>query len=125
MLNHVIIFLIYQLALLGSLFILSFIFDSIGQKIIIFIVFFIIENLVAFILYWTDKRKAEQEEFRIPELTLHMLCGAFGFVGSIGAMKACHHKTSKHEFYMITYCLGAVNVVLYLFVGVIVFYWMP
>lgn len=55
-------------------------------------------NIIAFVLYGVDKKRAKKGEYRISEKTL-LLSGAVG--GSIGAMvgmKVFHHKTRHKKF---------------------------
>lgn len=55
-------------------------------------------NLVAFLLYGIDKRRAARREWRIPERTLQLACLAGGFVGAWAAIKFYRHKTRKLSF---------------------------
>ncbi|MBQ4522397.1 MAG: DUF1294 domain-containing protein [Lachnospiraceae bacterium] len=55
-------------------------------------------NIIAFVLYGVDKKRAKKGEYRISEKTL-LLSGAIG--GSIGAMagmKVFRHKTKHKKF---------------------------
>lgn len=55
-------------------------------------------NTAAFILFMTDKRRAEQKKYRISE---KMLIGISALGGSAGALTAMHifrHKTRKKRF---------------------------
>ena len=55
-------------------------------------------NLIALILYGTDKARAVRGEWRIPESTL-ILCGVLGgCYGSYLGMRLFHHKTKKPLF---------------------------
>jgi uncharacterized membrane protein YsdA (DUF1294 family) len=55
-------------------------------------------NLIAFVLYGRDKRKAERHEWRIPENTLLLFSALGGGIGSGLAMKIFHHKTRHRKF---------------------------
>ncbi len=61
-------------------------------------VILIVLNVVAFVAYGIDKRRAIRNEWRIPEATLLTLAGAFGAVGALAGMYTFHHKTRKPKF---------------------------
>lgn len=58
----------------------------------------ILLNLITFIAYGIDKRKARKGQWRIPESTLLWLAVAGGSVGAWCAMKCFHHKTLHRKF---------------------------
>ncbi len=60
--------------------------------------YFILINIVAFILYGVDKKKAEKGLWRIPEATLFLFCILGGPLGGLLGMKVFHHKTKKWYF---------------------------
>lgn len=63
-----------------------------------FLYYLVIINVVALILYGTDKRKAIKGAWRIPEKTL-ILCAVFGgSVGAIAGMLLFRHKIRKVKF---------------------------
>ena len=64
----------------------------------IFIVFYIIMNLVTFILYGADKAKAKKGKWRIPEKTLLLFAACFGGLGAFLGMKVFRHKTKHTSF---------------------------
>ncbi|MBE0364460.1 hypothetical protein PULV_a2801 [Pseudoalteromonas ulvae UL12] len=53
---------------------------------------------VTFIVYWLDKHKAKNGDWRTPESTLHLfaLCG--GWPGAIWAQQLLRHKSTKRPF---------------------------
>lgn len=55
-------------------------------------------NLAAFFTYGWDKRKARQNQWRVPEHTLLALAFAGGSVGALLGMRVFHHKTRKTKF---------------------------
>lgn len=55
-------------------------------------------NLVAYPVWWVDKRQAKRGGFRVPEWTLHLLSLAGGGVGGVLAMRTLRHKTRKRVF---------------------------
>ncbi len=56
-------------------------------------------NLISFILFFIDKRKAEKKLWRIPESTL-ILSSVFGIIGGLCGMYVIRHKTKKPKFYI-------------------------
>ena len=64
----------------------------------IFLVFYIIMNLVTFILYGADKAKAKKGSWRIPEKTLLLFAACFGGLGAFLGMKIFRHKTKHTSF---------------------------
>ena len=57
-----------------------------------------IVNLIAFIAYGIDKRRAKKHRWRIPEITLIMFAAIGGGIGSLVGMFFWHHKTKKIKF---------------------------
>ena len=64
----------------------------------IMIVYLIIVNVLAFILYGVDKRRAKNREWRISEKTLLGIAVVGGSIGAIFGMYAFHHKT-RHWYF--------------------------
>ncbi|MBO4681061.1 MAG: DUF1294 domain-containing protein [Clostridiales bacterium] len=64
----------------------------------IFLVFYIIMNIVTFILYGADKAKAKKGKWRIPEKTLLLFAACFGGLGAFLGMKVFRHKTKHTSF---------------------------
>lgn len=62
------------------------------------IIYLIIINIVAFIIYGIDKRLAIKHLNRISETTLLTLSILGGSIGSILGMIIFHHKTKKIKF---------------------------
>ena len=67
-------------------------------KILAFYLFLV--NLIAFVLYGIDKRRAIKHQFRIPEKTLLWMARIGGGIGSWLGIKVFRHKT-KHTRFMI------------------------
>ena len=63
-----------------------------------FLLFFIVINIAAFLLYGLDKQKARMNRWRIPEATLLGIAVLGGSVGAYAGMKAFRHKTKKPKF---------------------------
>ncbi len=65
---------------------------------LIILVYLIIINILAFLLYGIDKRKAVRKKWRIPESWLIMLAVIGGPLGAFLGMQVFHHKTKKMKF---------------------------
>ncbi|WP_256587247.1 DUF1294 domain-containing protein [Pseudomonas sp. FW300-N1A1] len=57
-----------------------------------------IVSLLAFFLYWSDKRKARADSWRTPENVLHAVELAGGWPGALLAQQVFRHKTRKVSF---------------------------
>lgn len=68
----------------------------------IFLTYLAAVNIVSFVTFYRDKRRAARDKWRIKERTLHTLSFAGGVAGSIAAMLIFHHKTKKLGFCLIT-----------------------
>ena len=55
-------------------------------------------SLLAFLLYWSDKRKARADHWRTPENVLHAVELAGGWPGALLAQQLFRHKTRKVSF---------------------------
>lgn len=55
-------------------------------------------NLIAFVAFGIDKRKAEKDAWRIKESTLLGLSAIGGSVGALLGMHAFRHKTKHKKF---------------------------
>jgi len=55
-------------------------------------------NLLSFLLFGIDKRRARKGLWRIPEKTLLLSCALFSAAGGLLGMKVFHHKTRKPRF---------------------------
>lgn len=63
-----------------------------------FMYYLLIANLVTWILYGVDKRKAIKGAWRIPEKTLILSAVIGGSVGALAGMMMFRHKTRKAKF---------------------------
>ncbi|MDR1954785.1 MAG: DUF1294 domain-containing protein [Candidatus Methanoplasma sp.] len=63
-------------------------------------VLYIILNGVSFFLFWSDKRKAIKDRYRIKESTL-IISGVIGPFGAFAGMRIFRHKTRKTKFKLI------------------------
>ena len=64
----------------------------------IIIGYLIIINIVTFAVYGSDKIKAKNNSWRIPEKTLLLLAFIGGSIGAYAAMKFWRHKTLHPQF---------------------------
>ena len=64
----------------------------------IFLIIFLLMNLITFALFHSDKRKAEKKAFRIPESNLLGFSALFGALGGLLSMIIFRHKTKKIKF---------------------------
>lgn len=77
-------------------------------------------NLLAFVMYGIDKKRAMQKRFRIPERTLLWMARLGGGVGSWLGIKLFRHKTKHARFrilvplWMLIWLVGIVLAVRYL-----------
>ncbi|WP_434630601.1 DUF1294 domain-containing protein [Pseudomonas sp. Z1-14] len=58
-------------------------------------------SAVAFLLYWSDKRKARADAWRTPENVLHAVELAGGWPGALLAQQVFRHKTRKVSFQVV------------------------
>jgi uncharacterized membrane protein YsdA (DUF1294 family) len=79
----------------------------------------LLSNLLCFLLFFLDKRKAQRGQRRISEKTLHLATLAGAAPGAWAAILLLHHKNRKAAFWSITLLLTVLQgVVLYLFYAV-------
>lgn len=55
-------------------------------------------NLISFLLFGLDKRRAKQSRWRIPEKTLFILALVGGTPGALAGMRLFRHKTRHRAF---------------------------
>lgn len=61
-------------------------------------IYIILINLIAFVVFGIDKRKARKEQWRVPESTLFILAIIGGSIGALLGMLAFRHKTKHRKF---------------------------
>ncbi|MDO4586002.1 MAG: DUF1294 domain-containing protein [Planctomycetia bacterium] len=64
----------------------------------IFLIYFIIVNFVAFIMFGSDKMKAKKNQWRISESNLFLIAFIGGSIGAWGGMYFFRHKTRHWHF---------------------------
>ena len=62
------------------------------------LIYLLVINVIAYIFYAVDKRKAIKGKWRISEATLIAFSVIGGGLGSLLAMKVVRHKTQKMKF---------------------------
>ena len=62
------------------------------------IIYFVIINILGFLIMYIDKQKAKKGKWRIPEKTLFIITGLGGGIGTIAGMYIFRHKTQKVAF---------------------------
>ncbi|HBS28888.1 MAG TPA: hypothetical protein DEB06_05440 [Phycisphaerales bacterium] len=68
-----------------------------------------IMSAVSFGAMAIDKSKAASGGRRIPEKSLHTLEALGGWPGSLLAMKAVRHKSSKASYYLVTWAIAGAH----------------
>ena len=68
-------------------------------------------NVLAFVLYGVDKKKAENEKYRIPESRLILVAVLGGAYGAFLGMIIFHHKTRKTKFRIVVPLFLCLNVI--------------
>lgn len=69
-------------------------------------------SLLTFLLYWRDKVKANQDEWRIAEKTLHLCSLVGGWPGALLAQRLLHHKSRKRSFLFVFIATVLLNIAL-------------
>ena len=64
----------------------------------ILVYYLIIINILTFIFYGIDKKKAEKQKYRISEAFLIFMAVLGGALGALIGMITFHHKTRKPKF---------------------------
>ena len=59
------------------------------------IIYFIIINILGFLIMFIDKQKAKKGKWRIPEKTIFIVTALGGGIGTIAGMYTFRHKTQK------------------------------
>ena len=84
----------------------------------VLIVYFIVINIIAFLLMGEDKRRAKQKLWRISEKTLFAVALLGGSFGGLCGMYFFRHKT-KHWYFRIGFLvILCVQVALVVWIGV-------
>lgn len=62
------------------------------------IIYFIVINIIGFLIMYIDKQKAKKGKWRIPEKTLFIVTALGGGIGTVAGMYTFRHKTKKIAF---------------------------
>ncbi len=68
------------------------------MEIKLFLIYFLVINLISFFTMWYDKKMAQKSMWRISEKTLFILAILLGGIGIICGMYAFRHKTKHLKF---------------------------
>ncbi|GEA51468.1 DNA-binding protein [Vibrio inusitatus NBRC 102082] len=81
---------------------------------ILFVAAYFGMSFFTFMLYMLDKNAAENNEWRTPELTLHMFALFCGWPGALIAQQTLRHKSVKQPFKAILWLTITLNSVIFL-----------
>ncbi|MBP1644508.1 MAG: hypothetical protein H6Q16_83 [Bacteroidetes bacterium] len=70
-----------------------------------FFLYLLIINIISILVFAIDKVQAKNQKRRIPEKILHLLELLGGVFGIIVTMYLIHHKSSKWQYYIITFII--------------------
>ena len=71
-------------------------------------------SVLAFFMYWADKRKARADAWRTPENILHALELAGGWPGALIAQQVFRHKTRKVSYQVLFWVIVLLHQVFWL-----------
>ena len=71
-------------------------------------------SVLAFFMYWADKRKARVDAWRTPENILHALELAGGWPGALIAQQVFRHKTRKVSYQVLFWVIVLLHQVFWL-----------
>ena len=74
---------------------------------ILLVIYYGVMSVIAYFLYYSDKKKAEKGNWRTPEKTLLLMGFLGGSIGALLSMKVNRHKT-KHIYFWIINIAGLV-----------------
>ena len=77
-----------------------------------FLAFILVMNVITFVMFGIDKRKAVKGKWRTPEKTLLLLGLCFGSIGQLLGMKVFRHKTNKWYFWFCGMLSLAIQIVI-------------
>lgn len=85
-------------------------FSLIGKLPIYLPVYYTSVSLISFIMYYHDKNKAQNNDWRTPENTLHTVDVLGGWIGATFAHKLLNHKATKADFRVMFYVTVFLNI---------------
>lgn len=84
--------------------------------------YYLIINILLFILMGIDKHRAEKGKWRIRENTLFAVAFIGGFAGGFAGMRLFRHKTRKLKFYVIYSLAMLLHLFLMCYIYIMVFF---
>ncbi len=82
-------------------------------------IYFIIINLIGFLVMYIDKQKAKKGKWRIPEKTLFIITALGGGIGTIAGMYTFRHKTQKIAFVLGFPAITILEILAFIYYGFI------
>ncbi|MDU5527642.1 MAG: DUF1294 domain-containing protein [Finegoldia magna] len=82
-----------------------------------FSTYFLIINLITFLAFLIDKRKAVHNKYRIAENVLIFLCIIGGFIGALNSMVIFKHKLYKKKFTITIPLISLIYLVLFVLIS--------
>ncbi|MFQ9981296.1 MAG: DUF1294 domain-containing protein [Finegoldia magna] len=82
-----------------------------------FSIYFLIINLITFLAFLIDKRKAVHNKYRIAENVLIFLCIIGGFIGALNSMVIFKHKLYKKKFTITIPSISLIYLVLFVLIS--------
>lgn len=64
---------------------------------------------LTYAFYWSDKRRAKSDQWRIPESQLHLLELLGGWAAALAAQRWLRHKTKKKKFLLVFWLIIALH----------------
>jgi uncharacterized membrane protein YsdA (DUF1294 family) len=78
------------------------------------LVAYAVVSVLAFLLYWRDKRQAQTNGWRTPENILHAVELAGGWPGALIAQQVLRHKTRKVSYQVLFWAIVLLHQVFWL-----------
>ncbi|MDU5970735.1 MAG: DUF1294 domain-containing protein [Finegoldia magna] len=82
-----------------------------------FSTYFLIINLITFLAFLIDKRKAVHNKYRIAENVLIFLCIIGGFIGALNSMVIFKHKLYKKKFTITIPLISLIYLILFVLIS--------
>lgn len=79
------------------------------------LIYYIIINLIAFFIWGVDKRRAIQQQWRIPEKWLFFFAFIGGALGSLTGLVLFRHKIRKPAFWLFCTLFAGLHIMLFIY----------
>lgn len=76
----------------------------------------ILINLMTFLLYWLDKKRAIRKKSRISEKNLLLMTILFGGIGAWFGMRIFRHKTKNIKFKILVPLFAVLTIISFLYI---------